>query len=206
MWGLLACTSGCSKRLIKPREAGIGERRKGESFPTSVWIRQCKGKRNWPEKTVLGGGIECWVSALSTRPLCQVQKENCGRFWDLRRWLISPINWLIFYSGMCKEVLKKIVCWSERALQAKSEWNLLYASEAVSIIIPFFVFETCGETCSERAGDLSHNSWHCIWFMSLGEQSCSLPIVQNGEYIMHSFFPLNNSYLCEVCLCAMIFR
>jgi hypothetical protein len=63
---------------------------------------------------------------------------------------------------MCKEVLKKIVCWSERALQAKSEWNLLYASEAVSIIIPFFVFETCGETCSERAGDLSHNSWHCI--------------------------------------------
>jgi hypothetical protein len=53
---------------------------------------------------------------------------------------------------------------------------------------------------------LSHNSWHCIWFMSLGEQSSSVPIVQNGEYIMHSFFPLMISYLCEVCLCAMIFR
>jgi hypothetical protein len=194
------------EETIKPREAGIGERRKGESFPTIVWIRQCKGQRNWPEKSVLGGGIECWVSALSTRRLCQVLKENCGRFWDLRRWLISPINWLIFYSGMCKEVLKKncVLEWKSIAGKEWVEPSLCLRSRQHYYSLS--VFETCGRTCSERAGDLSHNSWHCIWFMSLGEQSCSVPIVQNGRYIMHSFFPHNNSYLCEVCLCAMIFR
>jgi hypothetical protein len=60
---------------------------------------------------------------------------------------------------MCKEVFKKIVSWSERALQAKSEWNLLYASEAVSIIIPFLFLRPVGrpvvkelETCLIIAG------------------------------------------------------